>query len=89
MYSAFIILLYDSLETVSISFRPNPDYKYMYDDCVYQMKEQNKSFYQFIGKKVNTTNTVKLGQYRKTRPIRIVLAEFFCIGRVFPYWQSL
>ena len=27
-------------------------------------------------------NTEKLGQYRKTQPIRLVLAEFLCIGRV-------
>ena len=62
IYSIFIILPYDSLEMVKISFRPNPDYKYMYDDCVYQMKEQNKSLNQFIGKKLNSVNTEKLGQ---------------------------
>ena len=39
-----MILLCDSLEMVRISFRTNPDYKYMYDDCVYQMKEQNKGW---------------------------------------------
>ena len=74
---------------VKISFRPNPDYKYMYDDCVYQLKEQNKSLNQFKGKKI------ELGQYRNTRPIQknsantsrigwvfSVLAEFFDIGRV-------
>ena len=48
---------------VKISFRLNPDYKYMYDDCVYQMKEQNKSLNPFIGNKLNSTNTEKLGQY--------------------------
>ena len=48
---------------VKMSFRPNPDYKYVYDDCVYQMKEQNKSLNQFIGKKLNSPNTEKLGLY--------------------------
>ena len=48
---------------VKINFRPNPDYKCMYNGCVYQMKEQNKSLKQFIGKKLNSANTEKLGQY--------------------------
>ena len=30
----------------------------------------------------NSANVEKLGQYRKTRPIRPVLAEFFCSDRV-------
>ena len=64
---------------VKISFRPNPDYKYTYDDCVYQMKEQNKSVNQFIGKKLNSANTEKLGH---------VLTEFFYTGGVFQYWPS-
>ena len=58
---------------VKLSFGPNPDYKYMYDDCAYQMKEQNKSFNQFIE---------KLVQYESYWLSFSVLAEFFHIGRV-------
>ena len=61
---------------VKLSFRPIPDYKYMYDDCVYQMKEQNKSFNQFIGKKLNSANTEKLVQYESYWPSFSILAKF-------------
>ena len=67
---------------VKISFRLNPDYKYMYDDCVYQMKKQNKSLNPFIGNKLNSTNTEKLGQYESYWLSFFVLAEFFHTGRV-------
>ena len=55
----------------------------------YHRKEENRSLNEFIEKTLNSANTEKLGQYRKSRPIRVVLAEFVCIGRVFPYWPSL
>ena len=54
----------------------------------YHKKEQNKSLNQFKEKKLNSANTEQLGQYRKTRPIRVVLAEFFRTGQVFLYWLS-
>ena len=62
----------------------------MYDGCVYQMKEQNKSLNQFIGKKLNLANTENLSQYRKKKLGQYesywlsfsVLAEFFNTGRV-------
>ena len=37
----------------------------------------------------NSANIEKLSQYRKTRPIRLVLAEFFCIGRVQVFFYKL
>ena len=37
----------------------------------------------------NTANIEKLGQYRKTRPIRLVLAQFFTIGRVRVFFYKL
>ena len=53
----------------------------------YHKKEENESLNQFKENKLNSANTEQLGQYRKLG--RVVLAEFFCIGRVFPYWPSL
>ena len=73
---------------VKISFRPNPDYKYMYD-CVYQTKEQNKSLNQFIGKKLNSywPRFSVLAEFFLYWPSFSILAEFvMCMSRlIWPY----
>ena len=82
-YLYFIILLSDSLEMVKISFRPNPDYKYMYDECVYQMKEQNKSLNQtarlVIGRCFKLTNSPRIFERRAvTSPTTLVSKGRHC-----------
>ena len=52
----------------------------MYDDCVYHMKEENKSLNPFVGKNVNSASTEKLGQYESYWPSFSVLPEFFPYG---------
>ena len=75
--------MHDSLEMVKISQHTFDQIQFL----KYHKKEQNESLNQFKEKKFNLANTDQIGQYRKTRPKQVVLAEFvlaefFHIGRV-------